>query len=189
MRRSFVAAAFGLTAACTSSSLPNPPQTEFLVATADSTFWVTVDSAGIRFRGVPLILAHYDGQFHEVYTSELLHAFDLAEFRTELLYRRDLETDDSTMVFDDSAVTRLARQYIREHPDVRPFSEEDEGRHPDLVVSGETDVVDIRGPYAIIEHRLFLDHVSGDSRSDTLRTAIDLRNSRRLGVAELLSDS
>jgi hypothetical protein len=185
----FVAAAFGLTAACTSSSLTKPPQTEFIVATADSTFWVTVDSAGIRFRGVPLVLAQYGGRFHEVYTSELLHSFDLAEFRTERIYRRDIETDDSTLVFEDSAVTRLARQYLKAHPDVRPFSGEDETRQPDLVVSGETDVLDVRGPYAVIEHRLFVDYASGDSKSDTVRTAVDLRNARRVGVADVLSDS
>jgi len=51
-------------------ALPPPPRAEFLVATQDSTFWVSTNGRAIRTRGAPLTLAQYDGHFFEIFLAD-----------------------------------------------------------------------------------------------------------------------
>src|SRR4051812_34203086 len=106
-------------AGCTSRparppSVP-PPRAEFLVATPDSTFWVTSDSA-VHVRGVPIMLARYGGHFFELYTADDDHSYDEALLVGESLYSRDITTGDSAVVFADTTVSRIAAAYARTHP-------------------------------------------------------------------------
>ena len=110
-RRAACATAIVL-AACSGSrnrtpSAP-PPRAEFLLSSADSTFWVATTSGASRVRGAPLVLARYDGKFFEVYGADDDRSYDDALLVGERLYRRDLITGDSAVVFADTTVPRIA---------------------------------------------------------------------------------
>lgn len=97
----------------------SPPAVDFVLAAGDSAFWVTSDSGGIHTRGAPLELARFGGRFFELYVVDDDLSFQGAELTGQSLYRRDLRTGDSVIVFSDSIVPALAREYARLHPDDR----------------------------------------------------------------------
>ena len=111
----------------TGRPLAPPPRAEFLLSSADSTFWVATTSGTTRVRGAPLVLARYDGRFFEVYGADDDRSYDDALLVGERLYRRDLITGDSALVFADTTVPRIAGEYARAHPDERPLSPDEEG--------------------------------------------------------------
>src|SRR3954468_5569471 len=86
-----------LAGACTQrdgSSTANaapPPNAEFLVATQDSTFWVSTAGAKLRARGAPLTLAQFDGKFYEVFLADDDRSYRDALLVGLRLYRRDLQ--------------------------------------------------------------------------------------------------
>src|SRR4029079_2501615 len=104
-----------LTGACTLPP-PTPPTAEFLVSAGDQTYWVRSDNGGLRIRGSPLILARTGGRYYEIFVSEIDRSFPRALFSGERIFRRDLASGDSTLIYDDTAVVHLAEQYHRDHP-------------------------------------------------------------------------
>jgi hypothetical protein len=156
------------------------------VATPDSTFWVHSGPTGIRVRAVPMTLAHYDGRFHEVYVADVDRSFDDAVFTGERVYVRDLITGDSTLVYDDTAVTRLAAHHGLSHPDAVPLDvDDDPPSDPDVVAADETDVLEVRGPYVLLEHRSDFEHLGGELH-DTVHTAMDHRSGRVITQSALI---
>jgi hypothetical protein len=175
--------ALAICAACAIPPAPIP-HTEFLVATQDSAFWVQTDAQGIHVRGVPMTLARYDGRFHEVYVANLNKSYPDAVFTGEHLFVRDLMTNDSAMVYEDTIVARSAAHYAKANPASVPLdTSADLPDDPALSVTGETDILDIRGPYVLFEHRSSIQH-GDDEQDDTTRTAIDLRSGRTI-IAEV----
>ena len=160
--------------ACSSRS-SDPPDAEFLVATADSTFWVRSGAQGIRVNAVPMTLAHFGGRFHEVFIADVDRSFDDAVFTGERVYVRDLQANDSSLVYDDTAITAIAAHHARANPDAVPLGPDDDApSNPEISATGETDILEIRGPYALLEHRVVYEMQGGDQH-DTVRTAVDLR--------------
>lgn len=166
--------AIAMSTAC-SRRPPGPPDAEFLVATADSAFWVHSGAHGIRVKGVPMTLAHFDGHFYEVFIADVDRSFDDAVFTGERVYVRDLQSNDSTLVYDDTAIVTIAAHHARANPDATPLGPDDETpTDPDVAAVGETDILQVRGPYALLEHRVEYQMPGGDQH-DTVRTAVDLR--------------
>lgn len=175
-------------AACARES-SNPPDAEFLVATADSTFWVRSDSDGIRVRAVPMTLTRFDGRFREVFIAGLDRSFDDAVFTGERVYVRDLQNNDSTLVYDDTAVLAMAARHARAYPDARPLGPDDDTPDdPQISATGETDVLEVRGAYALLEHRSAYDLPDG-SEHDTVHVAVDLRTATAATQSEMSRDS
>lgn len=182
--------------ACTPPA-PTPPSAEFIIATPDSAFWVRSGVEGVRVRTVPMALAHYGGRYHEVYVADLDRSFSDAVITGERLYTRDILTGDSTLVYDDTAILTLALEHARTTPDAHPLSEDDDAPDdPDLTATGEIDILDVRGPYVLFEHRFSVDTGSdgsdGDADADTVRGAIDLRTGKAvppLAVLMMVRDS
>jgi hypothetical protein len=136
-----------------------------------------------------MTLAHFDGRFHEVYVADVDRSFNDAVFDGERVYVRDLRTGDSTLVYDDTAVVRLAAQHARLHPDAVPLDPDDDSpREPDVTATGETDVLEVRGPYVLLEHRSAFEHPGG-GQHDTVRTAVDLRTGRAATMASMAHDA
>ena len=180
-----VAAIVAATAVFTACSrhVPDPPDAEFLVATADSTFWVHSGSQGIRIQAVPMTLAHFGGRFHEVFIADVDRSYDDAVFTGERVYVRDLQSGDSSLVYDDTAIVMMAARHARSHPGATPLSADDDTpTDPEITATGETDVLEVRGAYALLEHRSSYEMPGGDQH-DTVRTAVDLRT----GAAATLS--
>ena len=81
---------------------PTPPAAEFLVADGSSTYWVTSNRSGIHARVSPLILARTNGRYYEIFVSEIDRSFPRALFSGERVFRRELATGDSSIIFDDT---------------------------------------------------------------------------------------
>jgi hypothetical protein len=170
----------------TSADRTPPPRAEFLLATQDSTFWVSTEGAKIRTRGAPLTLARYDGRFFEVYLADDDRSYQDALLVGLRVYRRDLEKGDSTIVFEDSIVPRIAREYGSAHPGAHRLAPDEEGdEDPPTQAMADLQVVDVHGPYLSYEY-----HVDVTKRGDrewhaTRRGVLDLRTGRPAQVADL----
>ncbi|MEO9251703.1 MAG: hypothetical protein ABI322_11830 [Gemmatimonadaceae bacterium] len=168
---------------------PNPPDAEFLVATADSTFWVHSGANGIRVRAVPMTLTRFGGHFHEVFIADVDRSFSDAIFTGERVYVRDLQSNDSTLVYDDTTIVTMAAHHARAYPDATPLGPDDETpTDPRISVSGETDVLEVRGPYALLEHRSAYEMPAG-AQHDTVHTAVDLRSGAAATQGDMSRDS
>lgn len=127
MRRLFLVVTSMMGVACSrlGNSAP-PPAAEFLVTTAESTFWVRADSTGIKRRAAPLRLAQVDGRFVELYVADDDHSFQDAIFVSQRVYARDLISGDSTVIWRESRVLNAAVSWGQLHPDAVPLGPDDE---------------------------------------------------------------
>src|SRR5206468_5846482 len=165
-----------------------PPHAEFLVATQDSTFWITTKGTSVRARGAPLTLAKYDGRFFEIYLADDDRSYPDALLVGLRVYRRDLLKGDSALVFEDSIVPRLAREYASTHPGVRRLEPEEDGaENPSTQAMADLQVVDVHGPYLSYEYHVDIERRGDDPWHATRRGVIDLRSGRPTRVSELFS--
>ncbi len=172
---------------CTSS--PSPPAAEFIVATPDSTYWVSSGTQGIHVRAVPMTITRYGGRFHEIYVADVDRSFNDAVFTGERLYTRDLVTGDSTLVYDDTSVVKLASHHARSHPESLPLAADDDTPNdPAVIATGETDIIEVRGPYVLLEHRSSFEHIGGEQH-DTVRAVVNLRTGLAATRADLTHDA
>ncbi len=171
------------------SSAASPPAAEFIVATPDSTYWVSSGTQGIHVRAVPMTITQYGGRFHEIYVADVDRSFNDAVFSGERLYTRDLVTGDSTLVYDDTAVVTLASHHARSHPESLPLAADDDAPdNPAVIATGETDIIEVRGPYVLLEHRSSFEHVGGEQH-DTVRAVVNLRTGLAATRADLTHDA
>lgn len=178
-----------LAGACSLPS-PPPPLAEFLVSAGDQTYWVRSDHLGLKIRGSPLILARTGGRYYEVFVAEFDHSYPRALFAAERVFRREISTGDSAVIFEDSAVVAMANDYKRRNPgQVRLAPDQDPEEEVDIAAVGETDVLNVLGPYVALEHRLSVGRASGDDQEDTTRTVVDIRTGKRVTLDEVLDDS
>lgn len=163
------------------------PAAEFLVAAGDSTYWVRSDSAGVRMRGAPLVLARTGGRFYELYVTDDDRSYYDAVLVGQRVYRRDLVTGDSAVVLADSLVPALAGDWEAAHPDARPLlPDEEASEHPSVQASSEITLVGVHGPYVSVEVDSDLD-VEGTHRARTVRHAVaDLRTGLPVSLPELV---
>ncbi len=154
---------------------PPPPAAEFLLAAGDSSFWVTSAGGSVRVRGAPIDIARVDGRFYELYVSDDDRSFGDAVLVGQRVYRRDLETDDSLLVYQDTIVPRIARLYARLHPDDAPLPpDEDESDDPLWMATTTLDLDDVAGPF-----------VSFSLHADVERDDAPLWHTSRRGVIDL----
>jgi hypothetical protein len=166
------------------------PRSEFLMTSADSTFWITTDSQKTRTRGAPLTLARYGGRFYELYTADDDFSYEDALLLGERLYRRDLLTGDSAVVFADTTVPRVASSYARAHPDQQPLSPNEEGdADPGTSATAEVDILDVFGPYVSYEYRVDIDLPGRRTWHSTRRGVLDLRSGKPATVSDLFGPS
>jgi hypothetical protein len=169
---------------------PPPPVAEFLVSAGDQTYWVRSDNSGLRVRGSPLILARTGGRYYELFVGEVDRSFPKALLSGERVFRRDLATGDSALIFEDTAIVHLAEQYHRRHPSAPALGPDDDPDDDvDITAVGETDILNVLGPYVALEHRLSIDRAQDDDSDDTTRTVIDLRTGKTVAFDRMLRDS
>jgi hypothetical protein len=189
MRRSSLLLLLAAAACSGGRASAPPPAAEFLIAAGDSTYWVRSGPTGVRLRGSPLALARDGSRFYELYVADDDHSFYDALFVGQRIYRRDVVTGDSTLVFDDSTVARLARRYARRHPGAEPLGPNDEAsENPHTVATGEVEILSVHGPYVSYEYHADVDVVDEDELHSTRRGVIDLRSGERATVATIFGD-
>lgn len=178
-----------LLAACNRPRVPEapPPRAEFLLESIDSAFWVSTTSGQTHVRGVPIVLARLGDRWYELYAADDDYSYSDAMLVGERLYRRDLVTDDSTPIFVDTIVPRLAREYARAHPDERPLDPDEEGEaSPSTTASAEVDVLDVFGPYLSYEYHVDVDVPGSRPWHTTRRGVLDLRSGREAALSEVI---
>ncbi|MEO8620289.1 MAG: hypothetical protein ABI625_04420 [bacterium] len=174
-------------AARSASLSPAAPVAEFVLAAGDSTFWVTSDAKGIRVRGAPINLAQVGGRFFELYVVDNDLSFTNADLVGQSVYRRDLRTGDSTIVFTDSIVPHLAREYARAHPDdhrLDPNEEPDE--EPLLRASATLDIDAAHGPFVSYSLHTDVERERAPLWHVSRRGVIDLRSGRAATVSDVV---
>ena len=180
-------------AACAGSHAVNstsPPHAEFLLGSADSTFWVSTVSGTLRVRGAPLVLAHYGNRFFELYSADEDQSYNDALLVGERLYRRDLITGDSTAVFSDTAVAHVAGIYARTHPDARPLGPDEDGEpNPQTSATAQLDILDVFGPFLSYEYHVDIELPGKAPWHSTRRGVLDLRTGKQSDAADLFGAS
>lgn len=164
----------------------SPPKAEFLVSGDDSTFWISTGNGQTRIRGEPLVVARIDSRWYELYTADDDYSYDDALLLGERIYRRDLLSGDSAIVFADTTVPRLAAAYARAHPDERPLSPDEDGEaNPSTTATAEVDLLDIFGPYLSYDYSVDVTVPDRPAWHSVRRGVIDLRSGRGATLADL----
>jgi hypothetical protein len=179
MSRLVGAACIALVLSACSRTAEGPPATEFLLGAADSTFWIATTSGETHVRGAPLILARYDARFYEVYAHHEDLSYPDAILLGDRIYRRDILTGDSTLVFADTMVPRMAKTYAATHPDERPLRPDEDGEaDPATSITAEFDILDMFGPYLSYEYHLDVEMPGKRAWHSTRQGVVDLRTGR-----------
>jgi len=162
------------------------PDAEFLVVTDDSTAWVRSAADTVVVTRAPMLVATLAGRLIEIYVAEEPIDFEDATFLVTRVFRRDLVSGDSTLVFADSTVLREAQEYVRAHPGAERL-EEDEPPSPGArALEASVTPLDVVGPTLGVE--VHLDRTVGDlGTHDTYRATVDLRTGSRLSMAEVMA--
>jgi hypothetical protein len=168
---------------------PRPPSAEFLVADGSSTYWVKSGPAGIHARVSPLILTRAEGRYYEVFVGETTRSYRDAVFSAEPIYRRDLITGDSTLLWQDSKISAWEKTYLAHHPTARLLDPDDDAEDDvALSASGESDILGVVGPYVLYTHRSTIEN-SRTERADTTRGILDVRIGKAVPITVLAGDS
>jgi hypothetical protein len=129
----------------------------------------------VRVRGAPLDLARVNGRLYELYVVDDDRSYEDAVLIGQRVYRRDLVTGDSLLVYEDTIVPGLAKQYARLHPDDRPLHPDDEASDQPLWRAIATlDLGDVHGPF-----------LSYSIHTDVEREDAPLWHTSRRGVLDL----
>lgn len=186
MRRAFPLLLAALAGCAQERPAPPPPATEFLVSAGDSTYWVRTGSGTPVVRSSPILLARFDGRFFEVYVTDDDRSYEDAVFVGQRLWRRDIVTGDSLLVWEDSTIPRLAARWGAEHPASRRLApDEEEGEDPARQATSELSVLEVHGAYLAYEYHADLEQPDAPMWHTTRRGVIDLRAGRAVSVAEL----
>ncbi len=168
---------------------PQPPSAEFLVADASSTYWVKSGPAGIHARVSPLILTQAGGRYYEVFVGENTRSYEDAVFTAEPIYRRDIITGDSTLLWQDPRIVAWEKVYLARHPSARLLDPELEGGDDvSLSATGEADILGVIGPYLLYTHRSTLENDQAE-QADTARGVIDIRIGKPVAFGALTGDT
>jgi hypothetical protein len=165
-------------AACRAPATPEPPPppADFVLAAGDSSFWVTSAGGAVRVRGAPLDLARVDGRLYELYVTDDDRSYGEAVLVGQRVYRRDLVTDDSLLLSQDTIVPRMARLYARLHPDDTPLApDEEESDDPLWTAATTLDLDAIAGPFASYWLHADVERDDAPLWHTTRRGVIDLR--------------
>ncbi len=168
---------------------PAPPEAEFLVADASTTYWVKSGPHGISARTSPIILTSADNRFYEVYVGEVTRSYEDAIFIREPIYRKDLLSGDSKLLFEDTRISAWERTYLEGNPGARLLDPEEDGDE-DIAVSatGEAEILAVAGPYVLFDRWATLER-SDFQEADSARTAIDIRSGAAISLSAMVRDT
>lgn len=168
------------------SDSPTPPAADFVLAAGDSSFWVTSAAGKLRVRGAPLALARVDGRFYELYVADDDHSYEDAVLVGQRVYRRDLVTGDSLLVYQDTVVPRLARLYGRLHPGELPLRPNDEpSAEPVWTATSTLDLGEVAGPFVSFTLHTDVERDDAPLWHTSRRGVLDIRSGRAATLASV----
>lgn len=167
---------------------PKPPAAEFLVADGGSTYWVKSGPSGIHARVSPLILIRAGGRFYEVFVGESSRSYENATFSGEPIYRRDLVTGESTLLWRDERISGWERAYLAANPAARLLDPDEESDDVSLFATGESEILGVVGPFILYTHLSNLENLQ-THRADTAKGVIDVRIGKSVPIAALATDT
>lgn len=169
---------------------PPPPDAEFLVAAGDSTFWVRTTPEGVRRRGSSMMLARIGDDFYEIYTADEDRSFYDALFVGQRVYRRDLVSGDSALVYRDTIVPTAEHHWADIHPEDTPLlPDEEASEHPIATATADVELLDVHAAYLSLEHHTDIDVGGVRHMHRTIRRVVDLRSRRDATVRDAFGDS
>ena len=178
-----------LAAGCAREQPTAAPHGSLLVDAGDSTFWVRSDDGSIHVRRSGLLLARLDGRFHEVYVTDDDRSYYDAVIVGQRIFRRDLVTGDSTLLFEDPSIAGIANAYGAAHPDEQPLGpDEDASDDPATTATTETELLDVLGSLLNVERHVDFDLASGREVHLTRREVIDLRSGKPVDVRDIVAE-
>ncbi|MCY7378343.1 MAG: hypothetical protein LH467_03270 [Gemmatimonadaceae bacterium] len=161
-----------------------PPSAEFVLSAGDSSFWVSSARGTINMRRAPLELAAADGRFYELYVADDDRSYESAVLVGQMVFRRDLVTGDSIMLYQDTVVSRLARLYGRLHPDDEPLRPTEEpSEDPRWTATSSLALDEVAGPF--VSYSLHTDVERDDVAPwhTSRRGVLDIRTGRPATLA------
>lgn len=162
------------------------PQAEFLVVSDDSTAWVRTAADTVVVKRAPLLLTTLAGRLVELYVSEESIDFEQVSFLATRVFRRDLVSGDSTLVFADSTVLRAVTAYVSANPMAERLTE-DEPPMPD-VRALEASILPLEIIGNTVGLEVHVDRTVGElGTHDTYRATVDLETGRRLTLSDVVS--
>jgi hypothetical protein len=168
---------------------PRPPAGEFLVADGSSTYWVTSSQAGIHARVSPLILTRAGGRYYEVFVGESTRSYTDAIFSAEPIYRRDLVTGDTTILWQDPKINAWENVYLAHNPSAQLLDPDDDNEDAvSLSATGESDILGVVGKYVLYTHRSMIQNAEVE-RADTARGIIDVGLGKDVPMSVLARDT
>ena len=163
------------------------PEAEFIVSAGDSTYWVRSMGKTMRVRGSPMVLARLNGRFQELYVVDEDNSYENALFVGQRLYMRDILSGDSTELFRDTLVSRLADKYQRRHPDARKLAPDEEtAEEPATTATAEVSVLGVHGPYLSIEYHADTSGAGDETWHMTRHAVIDLRTAKPVALTDVM---
>ena len=140
-------------------------------------------------RGAPLDLAIVAGHFVEVYVVDDDRSYHGADLIGQQVYRRDLRTGDSALVYTDSLVPALARAYGRAHPHDSPLTpEEDPDDNPELRATATLDLGAATGAFIAFELHTDVERAGSPLWHTSRRGTINLRTNREATLADIVGN-
>jgi hypothetical protein len=134
-----------------------------------------------------MMLALFDGDFYEIYTTDDDRSFYDAVFVGQRVYRRDLISGDSTLVYQDTLVDTVRRGWAAAHPGELPLAPEEDGSdRPAGSATADVELLDVHGPFLSLEHHNDVDLAGAPHVHQTRRRVVDLRAGRAATLAEVL---
>ena len=170
--------------AASSDALPPPPAADFVLSAGDSSYWITSAGGKVRLRGAPLELATTNGRFYELYVADDDRSYEDAVLVGQKVYRRDLVTGDSLLLFQDTVVTQLARVYARLHPEDQPLRPNDEpSDEPLWTVTSDLAIDEIAGPFVSFSLHTDVERDDAPLWHTSRRGVLDIRTGRPATLA------
>jgi len=168
---------------------PAPPTSDFIIEAGDSSYWVQTGPAGVRVRGVPMRIARVDGAFNELYAADDDHSYPDAIITGQDVYRRDLRTGDSALVFDDTLVAGVAHWYADQHPTEKPLGPDDDlPDEPQVNATSSLDLLGQFGRFLSVSYSADIQLDANDEQKVSRRLVVDLHSGRQATIADIVGD-
>lgn len=176
-----------LMAACAPSARDSArPTAEFLLVSDDSTAWVRSSADTVIVQRAPMLIATLGGRLIEIYVAEEPVNFRDVAFLVSRVFRRDLVSGDSTLVYADSTVLREAMAYVRAHPGAERLDADEPADDAPRAVEASITAADVIGTTLGIE--VHVDRTVGElGTHDTYRATVDLPTGRRLALGDVIA--